>query len=504
MNKIKTYTIALAIGALAGLSSCSDYLDVRSESVAKENELFETKQGFQDALTGCYELMSSQSAYGKNMTFYMVDALANYWDLNLPMSDGDSNNDIKDIILFNYESDDARALVENTYSQMYKTILQANIILKNLNDNGHVIGNTQLRNMIEAECYAIRAYCQFDILRLFGQVPQNATKTISLAYNESTSIDNMPATYAFNEYVAKLKADLDKAEKLMKENDPVYNHTYYETYPNTTYSVSISDDYLYYRRMRLNYWAVRATQARLALYTGDNTTAHSIAMEIINAKTASNEPIIELSDLKPSLINDKSVIYPSLPAENIFSLSVFNLLTYTSKYFPLEKIGSSALVISDAQYNKLYEGQVTASHNRYNYWWRRGTTLQGRAGRIMTKYYWNTNADNGIAPDASNNLIIPMIRLSEIYLMAIETSKDLAEANSLYNTYMRSHNVLLDSDAFASLNDVKDVVVDEYRRELVGEGQMFYVYKRLCSPSILWHSTVVSENDYMVTLPLNP
>ena len=62
--------------------------------------------------------------------------------------------------------------------------------------------------------------------------------------------------------------------------------------------------------------------------------------------------------------------------------------------------------------------------------------------------------------------------------------------------------LLLDADAFASLNDVKNVIIDEYRRELIGEGQMFYVYKRLCSPSILWHSTNVSEADYVVKLPL--
>ena len=181
---------------------------------------------------------------------------------------------------------------------------------------------------------------------------------------------------------------------------------------------------------------------------------------------------------------------------------MFNLLTYTNTYFPLEKIQRSSLVISDAQYNKLYEGQVTASHNRYSYWWRRCTTNQSAVGRVLTKYYWNTNSDTGLAPNAYNNLFIPMIRLSEIYLMAIETTTDLAEANSLYNTYMRYHNVLLDADAFASLNDVKNVIIDEYRRELIGEGQMFYVYKRLCSPSILWHSTNVSEADYVVKLPL--
>lgn len=502
MNKIKTYSIILAAAALMSLSSCSDYLDVRSENAAKESQLFETKEGFQDALTGCYELMSSQDTYGRNMTFYMVDALANYWDFNLEFGTGVANTDIREMSQFNYEGDDSRQLIRNTYLQMYKTILQANLILKNLQSNGQVIRNTQLRNVIEGECYAIRAYCHFDILRLFGQVPGNATKTVSLAYNESTSIDQLPSFYGYNEYVAKLKADLQKAESLLKDNDPVCNHTYSQTLPSVEPVITITEDYLYYRKMRMNYWAVRATQARLALYTGDNTTAYSVAKQIIDAKAEDGTAIVSLSGLKDLPVDGVSTTYPCLPTENLFSLSVFNLHSYAGRYFPLSNINSSALPISSAQYEKLYEGQVTASHNRYANWWRKSVTSQNIPGRVLTKYYWNTNPETGTATNATKNLIIPMIRLSEVYLIAIEATSSLTEANQLYNEYMRSHNVLLTDDAFASLNDVKSIIVDEYRRELVGEGQMFYVYKRLKSPNILWHNTNVSEADYVVSLPL--
>lgn len=502
MNKIKTYNIILAIAALIGFSSCSDYLDVRNENAAKENELFETKEGFQDALTGCYELMSSQDTYGRNMTFYMVDALANYWDFNLEFGTGVANTDIREMSQFDYSSDDSRQLIRNTYLQMYKTILQANIILKNLQTNGHVIKSAQLRNVIEGECYAIRAYCHFDILRLFGQIPNNATKTVSLAYNESTSIDQLPPFYSYNDYVAKLKADIDKAEKLLKENDPVYNHTYIQTHPSVEPVVKITEDYLYYRRMRMNYWAVRATQARLALYTGDNTTAYSVAKQIIDAKAEDGTAIVSLSGLKDLPVDGVSTAYPCLPTENLFSLSVFNLHSYAGRYFPLSNINSSALPISETQYEKLYEGQVTASHNRYANCWRRCVTSQSIPGRVLTKYYWNTNPETGTSTSATKNLIIPMIRLSEVYLIAIEATNNLTEANQLYNEYMRSHNVLLTENAFASLNDVKGVIVDEYRREFAGEGQMFYVYKRFNSPNILWHNTIVSEADYLVSLPL--
>ena len=95
---------------------------------------------------------------------------------------------------------------------------------------------------------------------------------------------------------------------------------------------------------------------------------------------------------------------------------------------------------------------------------------------------------------------MPMLRTSEIYLIAIETSDDLAEVNSLYQEYMLSHNVIA-AAGFASLDDVKTWIVNEYRREFYGEGQMFYTYKRLGAKDMLWSPVPVSENTYIIPLP---
>ena len=143
----------------------------------------------------------------------MTDALANYWNLGLSMSS--ALDVLKNIENFNYTNEDAKTLIKSSYQQLFRTVLQSNIILKNLKTNGNVISDPALRAVIEGECHAIRAYCQFDILRLFGQIPQNATKQISLPYNESTSIYDIPPYYTFTEYVDKLKADLAKAEALL-------------------------------------------------------------------------------------------------------------------------------------------------------------------------------------------------------------------------------------------------------------------------------------------------
>jgi hypothetical protein len=93
-----------------------------------------------------------------------------------------------------------------------------------------------------------------------------------------------------------------------------------------------------------------------------------------------------------------------------------------------------------------------------------------------------------------------MLRLSEMYLIAIETSTSLDEVQSLYKTYMTSCEYTLYTP-FASLEDAKKEMVNEYRREFYGEGQMFFTYKRLASKSMLWNSDAITESNYILPLP---
>lgn len=94
-----------------------------------------------------------------------------------------------------------------------------------------------------------------------------------------------------------------------------------------------------------------------------------------------------------------------------------------------------------------------------------------------------------------------MLRLSEMYLIAMETSNDLEEIHSLYDTYMSSCAFTLYTP-FESIQEAKAEMENEYRREFFAEGQMFYTYKRLAATSMLFNSDEISEEDYIVPLPL--
>ncbi len=488
MKKKALYFITACL--LTTLSSCNEWLDVRPQTEQKEEDQFSTYEGFCNALTGCYMSMANQDIYGERLTMTNIESLANLWYL-----DEDKTSRYEDLALYkhDYTSTYAEDAIQVFYAGLFNTIAQANVIIKNINEKGNVIHNPAIRATIQGEAYAIRAYCQLDVLRLFGQCPQNATQTVMLPYSETTSIYEMPAYYKFEDYITKLKEDINMAESLLKNNDPVFSHSFSElnSAPDDV------DDYMYYRQSRLNYWAVKALEARMNLYVGNKDKAYQIAKKEIIDATYNGQKVITLSGTE-----DFRAGYKLCPSECLFYLSKYDVMTYSSAFLiggnTSTKYGQNNLAITPEMRTDLYNGQNTNSHNRYLNWWNNKVTDNfGQYMSAITKYFWNNET-------ATNQTlyyqIIPMLRLSEIYLIAMECTTNLDEANQLYKDYMLSHDVANTTD-FTSLDDVRQFVIDEYRREFFAEGQMFYTYKRLKSTSMMWRETPVSESEYILPLP---
>ena len=165
------YIAALVLAPLF-LSSCNDWLDVRPDTEQKENDQFSTENGFQTALTGCYLQMASMNAYGLNLTMTSVENLADLWRIN----SSTSRYGERDLSRHEYTTDNAKSTIKSIYTTLFKTIAQANLIIKNAEDNTGVFKEKRMHDVILGEAYAIRAYCQLDILRLFGQMPNGGEK----------------------------------------------------------------------------------------------------------------------------------------------------------------------------------------------------------------------------------------------------------------------------------------------------------------------------------------
>ncbi len=99
--------------------------------------------------------------------------------------------------------------------------------------------------------------------------------------------------------------------------------------------------------------------------------------------------------------------------------------------------------------------------------------------------------------------IIPLLRISELYLIAMETTTSLEEANALYKEYMASHDISISAeDSFTSLDAVANFMLAEYQREFYAEGVMFYQYKRRNSTSMTFlFGETMNEGLYVLPLP---
>ena len=427
---MKKYILIL-LATLALTTSCDDWLDVRGENIQKENDQFENYKGFRDALTGCYMDMASTDAYGQRLTMTDIEDMGNLWYMDASES---SYPNRYYLYHHKYSEDDARPTIKAIYAKLFNVISSANVLIKNLNEKGGNVGNETKRAVLTGEAYAIRAYCQFDVLRLFGQVPQGATKQVSLPYSYTTSIKEMPNYYHFTDYVANLKKDIQKAEDELKDNDPIFSSTY--TALNRV--DDDDDDYMCYRQARLNYWAVRALHARMSLYIGEKQEAHDIAMEIINAKGADGAELMPLSGA-----SDLTKGYNALPSECLFYLSKYDINTYANEVL-IGGLTSQARTltryISSQMLSDLYASVPgsTASHNRYLNWWNRQTkNPSGQVCPAIKKYWYDdSKAESGYL--TTKYQIIPMLRMSEVYLIAMETSESLTEIQSLYDTYMKA------------------------------------------------------------------
>src|SRR5699024_2951496 len=104
---------------------------------------------------------------------------------------------------------------------------------------------------------------------------------------------------------------------------------------------------------------------------------------------------------------------------------------------------------------------------RYNPWWKIPTT-GSKSYRTFFKY-----ADV-INTGMSFRYLQPLVRLTELYLIAAETHPDPAAALEYLNT-VRFNRGLADLPASVSL---QDEIRKEYAKEFYGEGQLFFYYKR--------------------------
>ena len=451
---------------LCCITACNDWLEVAPQAEKEEAEMFEKEVGFRNVLIGAYIRMKSNNLYGEDLTYGSIEMLAQHWT---------NTDDLgKYLKAYNYEQSVVETKINSFYGNLYKVIADVNGLLNNIDARKEMFEGNNFE-IIKGEALAIRAFCHFDVLRLFGPIPTNLPEGTILPYVTTVSIvPNRLVSY--NDFTTKLLADLDEAERCLEGNDPILTASIKEL---STLEVAQDDNFLCDRQMRMNYYAVCALKARVQLWLGNKNEALKYAQKVIDAKDPNGNVMFRLGSATDCANGD--LIFSS---EHIFNLNVYNLSDF--------KISAANTFYTNSTALKYFWASETTDIRRGkmwkevydNYWW--------TYYYYMTKYTQATNM-----PVWAKNSI-PLFRLAEMYLIAMECGS-IQNANDLYKEVCTARDIT--PVTFGSTEELLETLILEYNREFYGEGQAFYAYKRLGRSKIFGTSTVGSALIYVLPLP---
>lgn len=456
----------MALLAVA-LSSCNDWLDVQPHSQIEDTELFSSESGYKEALAGVYSSMVSTATYAKELTFGFIGVLGQEWDYY-------SSAQYDAVAAYDYEAAYPTNYINAIWKNNYTSIANVNNLLAHIDEDVALFSEDNYE-VIKGEALALRAMLHFDLLRCFG---------VSFAVNPdmpaipySTALDyHVFPQLTVSETATRVLDDLLKAEVLLKQGDPIV----------TGRTITELDDngYLINRRLHLNYYAVKALQARVYMWMGKYEEALAAAEEVIacDAFTWS------------TLENMERGYDRCLADEHVFALNNLTLKADIADNYFTEGSTSSFAVNRDRLLT--YYDNATQDY-RYTFLFKAGTGTTFD-NRYITKY------DEPATSDSYYRYKMPLIRMPEMYLIKSEAE----------------YRTTLPDDALVSLNELRrrrnlpalqelptdyyTELIGEYRREFLGEGQLFFLYKRLNHPVIAYSDIdPIGTRSYTFPLPLS-
>jgi len=456
---------------LLPMVSCKKWLDVQPEDKLTEKQLYSTPAGIAEALNGIYLDMGKTKLYGATLTSTLMDVFAQRYNVG-------TLHNLTKYQTYTYTDKSVMADLDAIWTNAYVDVVNVNKLIKSLEAYPGVL-DSKSEAIFKGEAYGLRAFLQFDLLRMYGPVYGTSDSTkVSIPYytTAGTAVnDILPANQVMNLVIA----DLKKAEQLLT-NDPVRTTGVNTPGPNDNVNFLTSG-----RNYRMNYFAVKGLQARVYLYRGDKISAAAAAKTVID--NAATFPWITPG----KILSDKANPDRVFSTELLFGLQSLDMYENYRDNFSPDLQDKQILAPLDARLKTTYENNE--NDYRYNPEWIL-TGIGGKSYRTFFKY-----ADL-VDKTTIYRYVMPLIRLSEMYYIAAEAYGDLGYLNTV-----RNKRGLLNLPAGAVLNTE---LQKEYQKEFFGEGQLWYYYKRrnLSSiPNPLSSTGNISMNatKYVFPLPLS-
>lgn len=465
--KTKIFTVLLVLLAIAQ-TGCKKFLEVDPKSTISEDQLFSSEVGFQQALIGVYSQAASRAMYGDNLSMGFASMIAQNYSATTNLFP------FPQTVALNFRSGDAIAFVSSIWLNSYNAISGVNNILNSIDAKKSIFTNNNY-NLVKGEALGLRAYIHFDLLRLYGPTYASGSEKKSIPYRtELNALSKVPSTV--NEVVNALLADLKLAETLLKGTDPFMG----------------GDKN---RRFRMNYLAVKALEARIYLFKGDNPNAIAAATEVINAPNLSFITVKDISAAAPT----KDRLFST---EQVFALRVRNIKDWAetnSGYFRSGSDNRYYLTRSEANFNTLFE---TGTGGTTDY--RSAYLIQTDGTVKFCSKFWQTWVLSNT--DVETNRLdqtVPLIRMSEMYYILAETAGSAETGIGYINKVRENRGLTAINTTGITQQKLTAEITKEYQKEFYAEGQLFFYYKRKAVVRMLFGNKDLNEASYIVPVPDN-
>lgn len=428
--------IMVGVVAVVGLASCgNDWLDLEpSTSVPTK---VETTSDVEFTLNGIYSTMQSSDAYSGRLVYY-GDVTGD------DMQAVSSSKRVANAYLYGFTKSNA----PSSYWRIpYEIIQNCNVILANI-DNISVADNkkTEMADF-KGQALAIRGMALFDLTKLYGY-PYTMDNGASMGVPIVTTVlgkDAMPQRSTVRQCYDQILKDLEAGVELLSED---------------------------FNKGMVNKWAALTLLSRVYLYHGDNGKALATAKEAIEGAEKNGYRLWANAEYATAWANDAS--------EQNRGEVLFEIVNLTTDSPGKESLG---YLYSPSGYS---DGCVTASF--YNHLCEDPNDVRLKVIKVAAKGQYSSSVYgrgyvNKFQPqqgEGNEDANIPLIRLSEAYLNAAEAAAKLtasgedhnAEAAQYLNAIVNRANPSKSVDAATTVT--LDRVLDERRKELVGEGQRMF------------------------------
>lgn len=467
--------------------SCNGWLDVQPEDEIDEDALFASGDGYRHALNGIYYGMADQTLYGEDLTWGVVDALGRVYSEYSVYSSGNRGQNLFywGIYNDNFEQAQLKSEIEYIWGNVYKTVANCNNLIQNIERESSETFTylERERNMIWGEALALRAFVQLDMLRLFA--PSLAMNPQSRTYIPYVSVypSYVPVPLTVDSCLNSIIRDLKEAKGLLWKADSVKT----DFGVSRRFETSSLDDNSFIedkRGFRLNYYAATVILARACLYAQRLDEAYQYAKEIIdyNEETGDFE-----YESYYSIADGDSKLYADIiwGLESVYLdeyISVYNNLTNPqSWYWTYLSVANMDEIFGDETEDVRWEKWVSDEDDRF----------------IKYEKYEDNSTEAKIS-----NTMIPMIRMTEAYYIAAEAiyKKNLDEAIDYLAIVKDGRNA--SGLRGVTEDNFMDELIKDARREWLGEGQLFYMYKRLGMDIPSENGQVIKLDEKHAVLPI--